>query len=444
MSAMREAPDRDNNPVHGPIPPRRFAVFAIVSALVLAGVIWAVTAYRDRTRSDSTTSGQAEMQGMAGTNITAGGSVRLTSDQVRQFGITFSTAEVRPLTSEVRAAGAVTFDETKIAQVTSKFGGFVEKLHVDFTGQVVRRGQPLLEIFSPELVAAQQELLLATDLERDMGRSSVPGVPEGPNLVEAARRRLQLWDVSDSQIEEVLRKGRTRRTLTLSAPASGVVVEKMVVRGQAIAAGEKLYTIADLNRVWIDVQVREVDAASVRVGSLADVELASNAGRTLKGHVEYVYPTLDQETRTVRARVAVANTDGVIKPGMYATVRVTTPGRSALTVPNSAVLRTGERNVVFVDMGAGELMPHDVELGRSAGDYDEVLAGLEPGKRVVTSAQFLLDSESNLGEVMKGMIQMGSGNMKDDMRGMEMNDKGADMKGMPGMAPRPASPRPRR
>jgi Cu(I)/Ag(I) efflux system membrane fusion protein len=226
-----------------------------------------------------------------------------------------------------------------------------------------------------------------------------------------------------------------------------VVVEKRVVRGQAIAPGEQLYTIADLSEVWVDVQLREADAAAVRVGSGADVELAGLPGRTLKGRVGYIYPTLEQETRTVRARVAIANADGVVKPGMYATVRLTTPGRSALTVPNSAVLRTGERNVVFVDMGGGELMPHEVELGATAGEYTEVLAGLEPGQRVVTSAQFLLDSESNLAEVMRAMMgQMNTGDMGNmkDMPGMQMpgmsapdssamRDRGASTKGMPGM-----------
>ncbi|MDQ3699238.1 MAG: efflux RND transporter periplasmic adaptor subunit [Gemmatimonadota bacterium] len=404
MSPMRERADRNDVPVRPPLARRWVAVIGVASAALIAVAIWAITASRNATNDDRAVPTEEGMAGMAGMEMTEGGSVRLTSDQVHQFGITFSTADVRPLTSEVRAAGAVTFDETKIAQVAAKFGGFVEKLHVNFTGQSVRRGQPLLEIFSPDLLAAQQELLLAADLQRDMGRSSVPGVPEGSNLVDAAKRRLRLWDISEAQIEEVLRAGRTRRTLTLYAPASGVVVEKNVVHGQAIAAGDHLYTIADLSEVWIDVQLREADAAAVRVGSGADVELVGLPGRAFKGRVEYVYPTLDQETRTVQARVAVTNTGGAVKPGMYATVRVTTPGRSALTVPNSAVLRTGERNVVFVDMGGGELMPHDVELGGTAGDYTEVLAGLEPGQRVVTSAQFLLDSESNLGEVMKAMM----------------------------------------
>jgi RND family efflux transporter MFP subunit len=416
---------------------KRLAI-AGAAGVVLVGVAWAVAASRHEAKTASPVGrGMGGMEGMPGMNMTESGSVRLTSAQIRQFGITFGTVDVRTLTSEVRATGVVTFDETKLVQVAPKFGGFVERLYVDFTGQPVARGQPLLEIYSPDLVAAQQELLLAAELQRDIGRSAVPGVPaSSTNLVEAAKRRLRLWDISEGQIEGVLRSGRVRRTMTLYAPASGVVVEKKVVRGQATTPGEQLYTIADLADLWIDIQLRETDAGAVRVGSGADIELAGLPGRTFKGRVEYVYPTLDQQARTVRARVAVTNTGGVLKPGMYATVRVITPARSALTVPNSAVIRTGERNVVFVDMGGGELMPHEVELGPTVGEYAEVLAGLEPGQRVVTSAQFVLDSESNLAEVIRSMMgQMGAGDVK-DMPGMQMpgmNDKGASMKGMPGM-----------
>ena len=446
MSAMMT--DRGEEELPRLSPRAKGAAIAAAIAVVVAAIVWRVTASRDEPESPSPAA--KEMAGMPGMDMTERGAVRLTSSQMREFGITFGTADVRPLTSEVRTAGLVTLDETKIVQVAPKFGGFVERLYVDFTGQPVRRGQPLLEIYSPELVAAQQELLLAGDLQRDIGRSAVPGVPESStSLVEAAKRRLRLWDISETQIEEILRTGQARRTLTLHAPASGVVIEKKVVRGHATAAGEQLYTIADLSEVWIDVQLREADAAIARAGSGADIEFAGLPGRRFKGRVDYIYPTLEQETRTVRARVAVTNTGGALKPGMYATVRLTTAGRSALTVPTSAVIRTGERNLVFVDMGGGELMPHDVEIGATVGEYTEVLAGLEPGQRVVTSAQFLLDSESNLAEVMRAMMgQMGSsdvGNMQDmpgmPMPGMsppdtgEMKDTGASMKGMPGMNP---------
>ena len=415
---------------------RRTQIGLGLLALALTVVVVALVRRDEKPASPSANRGGAQsMSGMAGMNMTSGGAVTLTADQIRQFGITFGSVEVRPLTSETRTTGVVTVDETAVTQVAPKFGGFVERLYVNFTGQPVQRGDPLLDIYSPELVAAQQELLLAGQLERQIGRTAVPGVPSGTtDLVDAARRRLRLWDISEAQVNDVLRTGQARRTLTLYAPSSGVVVDKKVVEGQSIQAGEHLYTIANLSGVWVEIALREVDAAAIRPGTGADIELAGLPGRPFKGRVAYIYPTLDSASRAVRARVVVSNTNGALKPGMYATVRLATPSRSALTVPNTAVLRTGDRNVVFVDMGQGQLMPTDVELGRTAGDYTEVLAGLEPGQRVVTSAQFLLDSESNLGEVMRAMMgQMSSGDVGRTGNTAPMNDKGADMRGMPGM-----------
>jgi membrane fusion protein, copper/silver efflux system len=291
----------------------------------------------------------------------------------------------------------------------------------------VRRGQPLAELYSPEVLAAEEELLVARRLGATLGASDVPGVPApAADLLAAARRRLLLLGVGEDEVERVLRDGRARRTVTLRAPASGVVLEKRVTEGQAVAAGEPLYTVADLGSVWVEAELRGGDAAGVAEGAAADVELAASPGRALKGRVAYVQPTLDAATRTVRARVVVANSDGRLRPGTYATVRFSAPARRALTVPASAVVRTGDRSLVFVDMGGGRLMPQDVETGRAAGELVEVLAGLEPGQRVVTSAQYLLESESNLADVMRAMMgQMGA----------------QEMKGMPGMESMPGMPR---
>ena len=428
---------------------RRAALIGGLAVVAAGAAAWAVAASRgdDRPAAGAPAAqggmagmpgmeGMAGMEGMGGMSVDAEGSVRLTAGQLREFGVTFGAAEMRPLEAGARTVGSVVVDETRVARVAPKVGGFVERLHVATTGQPVRRGQPMLDIYSPELVAAQEELLVARRLDRTLGESDVPGVPAtSGDLLAAARRRLRLLDVSDAQIDAVLRTGRVRRALTLYAPVSGVVTEKTVVQGQATQPGEALYTVADLGRVWVDVALRESDAASVRPGSTAAIEVAALPGREFTGRVAYVYPTLEEESRSIRARVEVPNADGRLKPGMYATVRLTTPGRSALTVPQSAVVRTGERNVVFVDMGDGKLMPHEVELGLGAGQFTEVLSGLEPGQRVVTSAQFLLESESNLGEVMKAMMSMGGGGMQ-GMEGMDM--KGMDMKGMPGMEMPPA------
>ncbi len=430
-------------------------IAGIVIVIALVVVVIMVRRPRSSGPTRDSTAGMAGMQGMS-----PDGAVRLTASQLTTFGVTFGTVEQRTLSTDVRTVGTVMVDEARMASVTPKINGFVERLYVNTTGQPVRRGQPLADVYSPDLLAAQEELLLARRLDRTVGQSAVPGVPSSSGeLLAAARRRLRLWDVSDAQIDEVLRTGRARRTVTLYSPVNGVVTEKKVIVGQAVQAGMELYALADLTEVWVDVQVRETEAANVRAGTGADVEFATYPGRTYKGRVTFIYPTIAEQTRSVRARVSVANAEGQLKPGMYATVRLSSPTRSALTVPRAAVVQTGERAVVFVDQGKGALRPVDVETGASAGEYVEILAGLEPGQRVVTSAQFLLDSESNLAEVMKSMIGMGGErtNAGGDMAGMDMSGgdrkgtemkgmemKGADTRGIPGAAgarPVPKAPR---
>ena len=414
-----------------------------VAALVVLVAIATWLTLRRPDRADSAKAGgppaPGALAGMDGMQMSGDGSAHLTAQQVSQFGITFGTVEQRTLGSDTRATGAVMMDETRMAQVAPKFGGFIERLYVDFTGQPVRRGQALMDIYSPELLAAQQELLSARALQRAVGESAVPGAPvKSVDLVAAARRRLELWDVSAAQIDEVLRTGTPRRTITLYSPASGVVTEKNVVRGQAIVPGQALYSIADLSAVWIEAALPQGDNGAVRVGSAADVELPAMPGHSFKGRVAYVYPTVDSASRSVRARISVANGGGLLKPGMYASITLRTPSRSALTVPTSAVVRTGERTLVFVDMGGGELMPHDVTLGLTAGDYTEVLSGVTASARVVTSAQYLIDSESNLAEVMRSMVGQGGAATMADMPGMALPigpdsgaaAKGASMKGM--------------
>ena len=428
-------------------------------AAALAGVVLAVTLIvvigRSRTSYAPATGARAAKAGtndMAGTSgMSTDGAVHLTPAQVTTFGVTFSLAERRALSTEIRTAGVVVMDESRMSAITPKINGFVERLYLNTTGQSVRRGEPVAELYSPDLIAAEEELLLARRLDRTVGQSAVPGVPSSSGeLLAAARRRLRLWDVSDAQIEDVLRTGRSRRTVTLYSAATGVVTEKKVTVGQAVQAGTEMFVVADLAGVWVDALVRESDAAELRVGSGADLEFATYPGRTYQGRVSFLYPTVAEQTRSLRARVTVANADGRLKPGMYATVHLFSPARSALAVLRSAVLQTGERAVVFVDQGKGALRPVDVVTGRAAGEYVEILSGLESGQRVVTSAQFLLDSESNLAEVMKSMIGMSGGGSTvaapgmqgmdkrgGDAKGLEM--KGADTRGMPGAA-RPATP----
>lgn len=409
----------------------RRGIAAAVAIVLTAVAVWGITrSDAADPRGQARATGDDGMVGMEGMTMSGGRAVQLSPSQLREFGVTFDYVELRQLLDQIRTVGIVNFDETRMAGVTPKFSGYVERLYVDFTGKPVRRGDPLVEIYSPQLVIAQEELLLAERLEGSLGESAVPGVPGGSSdLLRAARQRLRLWDISDAQINTILETGQAQRTLTLHAPVSGIVVEMNVLAGQAIQAGQPLYTIADLREVWVEAELRETDAGLVTEGDAATIELAAFPGRPLRGRVEYVYPTLQPEARTLKARIAIPNPDGRLKPGMFATVRLSAPGRTALTVPSSALVRTGERQLVFADLGNGRIMPQEVEIGRVAGGFAEILSGVEPGQRVVTSAQFLLDSESNLAEVMKAM--MSQMNMSDvgGMEGMDM-DMGADMRGM--------------
>jgi membrane fusion protein, copper/silver efflux system len=407
---------------------RRRAILAVTLALLGLALVLLLSR-RDSPAGDTESGrGPAPTGGMAGMDTGGDGSVRLTADQLHQFGVTFGTVEAGTLAPAVRAPGIVAFDETRLVQVTPKVGGYVEQLFVDFTGQPVRVGEALYALYSPELVAAQEELLLAARLGQGKRPFAVPGIPSGDvDLLKAARQRLRRWDVSEAQIDEILRRGEVQRTVTFSSPVAGVVIQKAVQRGQAVEAGRTLYTIADLSEVWIEAELREADAGLAVEGARASVDLSAFPGRSIEGRVEYVDPTVQPEARTLKARIAIRNPGGRSKPGMYVTVRLTGSERRALTVPNEAVVRTGERAVVFVDLGGGRLRPQEVEAGRVAGGRTEVLAGLEPGQRVVTSAQYLLESESNLGEVMSAMIgQIGTA----DMGGMDMGDTTAGMSGM--------------
>jgi Cu(I)/Ag(I) efflux system membrane fusion protein len=404
---------------------------AIAGVLVAAGAWWLLRPGTDRPAGPPSA---ADME-MAGTDrgpmtmeMGEGGTIRLTPEQIRTLGVTFGTVQRRPIEKTIRAVGLVTLDETRVAVVAPKIGGWVEHLHVDFTGKPVSRGAPLLEIYSPELVSAQEELLLAASLEEHVGASGVEGVAQGGrDLLESAKRRLQYWDISDRLIDDLIRTGRVRKTLTLHAPVGGIVLEKNVFEGQAVQAGEALYKIADLSEVWIEAEIFEADLALVHEGMAATVALAAFPETTYSGRVEYVYPTLEQDAHTMRARIALPNPGGRLRPGMYATVTLERALGEVLTIPRSAVLRTGEKAIAFVDMGEGRLMPHELTLGMEGEEHVEALAGVEPGMRVVTSAQYLIDSESNLAEVIRAMMaQMNVSDMR-EMPGME------GMEGMEGM-----------
>ena len=329
--------------------------------------------------------------------------VHLSAEQARAIGVSFTVVERGPLARAVRTVGQVVVAEPGLADITTKLDGFVEELYVDATGVTVRRGQPLLTLYSPMLVAAQEELLAAKRLD------SAAHSGDTESLLEASRRRLSYWDISRDQIERLERTGEVTKTLTLNALVNGVVLEKMVVAGQSVMSGMKLFRIADLRTVWIEGAVFEQDLAFVQLGAPVRAELAAYPGRFVDGRVSFVWPTVDEQSRTARVRVAFANPGALLKPGMYATLllEARVPGGDVVQVPAEAVVQTGVRNLVFVVAPDGALTPREIVLGPRAGARFQVLSGLTGGERIVASANFLVDAESRLatgtGTVMPGM-----------------------------------------
>ena len=339
--------------------------------------------------------------------------VMLTAADAQRIGVTYAPVVLGPLAREVRTVGQVTFDETRVRSIALKIDGFVERLIVNSTGQAVYAGQPLLTIYSPMLVTAQEELLLAKRLQVDVAAASGDTRRGADDLLSSARRRLAYWDISAAEISEIERSGRVRKTLTLRAPVGGYVLEKNVLAGQKIMAGEALYKVADLSTLWVEGEVFEQDLSTVRVGGSVQADFAALPGAPRTGRISYVYPTLNPQTRTVRVRVVLSNANLLLKPGMYATIRIAGVERAnVLTVPRSAVLSTGERSIVFVREANGQLTPREVALGTSNDDRIEVLRGVSGGETVVASATFLVDAESNLGTALGGMGNMPGMEMK--------------------------------
>ena len=343
----------------------------------------------------------------AGAASSSAGPVSLDARAAQRIGVTFAEVGFEPMNVNVRSVGQVTYDETRTTAIAPKIDGWVEKLHVNFTGQQVEQGEPLLDIYSPMLVTAQDELLLAAKLMREVANGTEEARRSAEQMLLAARRRLDHWDVSAADIERIERTGQVQRTLTLRARSRGVVVEKFVLSGQRIMAGETLFRLADLRTVWLDGQVFEHDLALVRAGQRVSVEIEAYRGERWTGQVTYVYPIVDPDTRTARIRIELANPGLRLKPGMFATVHLTSAQRSnVLSVPRSAVLVTGQRSIVFLRTSSGALEPRGVVTGVVSDDRIEIRSGLQAGDVVVASATFLIDAESNLKSALGGMAGM--------------------------------------
>jgi Cu(I)/Ag(I) efflux system membrane fusion protein len=357
--------------------------------------LWFVAACGRKPATSLAADSSAAMQGMPGMEAKPG--LPLDRPAAQRLGIGFARAGYAPVRRTIRLAGTLGYAEPRRTYVNSRVNGWIEGLYADYLGKPVKAGEPLLALYAPELVSAQEEYLTA----RRLGDSS---------LVAAARRRLELWNIATDQIAALERRGTVERTLLIRAPRSGEIAEKLVIEGQAVHAGDNLFLIADRSVLWVDAAVFEMDAPAVRIGTPVELVVTAVPGRRYHGRVSFLHPAVDEKTRTLTARVEVANPDGMLRPGMYATGEVGGSPRKVLSVPLEAVLPTGERNLVFVNRGDGRFLPREVTVGARGDSLVEIVRGLTPGDEVIASATYLLDSESNLGAAMRGlMLQMGMG-----------------------------------
>ena len=318
--------------------------------------------------------------------------VQLDTENLERMGVVTQRIDYRDFTHTIRTVGVVAVDETRVSTVQTKFSGWIEDLYIDFIGKQVERGQPLFSVYSPELVASQQEYLLALrNLEMN-----APGEDWARRLAAAARTRLERWDIPAEQIEQLERDRTPRRTLVINSPRQGVVLSKTAVQGMNVEPGMNMFVIADLSTVWVQADLYERDLLHIRVGQKCSLTIEAMPGRTLSGNVDFISPVVDESTRTAKVRLKFDNRDALLKPGMYGTVQVTHELSKGLALPEEALIDTGERKIVFVAAGEGRFEPREVQVGSQVDAFYQVVSGLSVNDAVVIGAQFLLDSESRL------------------------------------------------
>ncbi len=347
-------------------------------------------------------------------NVGAGGTISIDPVTVQNMGVRYGTVERIDFSRLIRTVGKIDYNEDKLYDVNTKISGWIEKLYVNYAGEMVKAGQPLLEIYSPEVVTTQQEYLLALKTRDLVSSSQVTSIREGgESLLESTRKRLLYWDIPQSEIERLEKTGEVRKTILLRAPANGMVVEKNVVEGAFIKAGMQLFRIADLSNVWVHASIYDYELPWIVEGQPAEMELSYQPGKTYFGKVSYIYPYLREKARDVHVRLEFANPNLDLKPGMYVNVQL--QGKAipdALVVPSEAVIRSGRRNLVFVTREPGKFEPREIRIGEEGGPnnrYLRVLSGLLEGEQVVISAQFMLDSESRLQEAIQKMLEERTG-----------------------------------
>lgn len=328
----------------------------------------------------------------------------ISTEKVQRLGVRTEAAKLRALDRMVRAAGRIEPDERRTYAIAPKFEGYVERLHVNATGQLISKGQPLFDVYSPELVSVQREYAIAMQGVQAMKNAGNESQDAMKRLSEASLARLKNWDISEDQIKSLTTSGETRRTLTFRSPVSGIVTEKKALQGMRFMPGETLYQIADLSSIWVIADVFEQDIGLVKTGAKAQIRINAYPDKTFTGALSYVYPTLKAETRTVAVRIELANPGNLLKPGMFAEVELPVSAKGAvLTVPNSAVIDSGTRRIVLVQSGEGKFEPREVKTGSRSDQHVEIISGVKDGELVVVAANFLIDAESNLKAALGGM-----------------------------------------
>ncbi|HQU80898.1 MAG TPA: efflux RND transporter periplasmic adaptor subunit [Azonexus sp.] len=330
--------------------------------------------------------------------------LKISPEKVQKLGVKTAPAKMQMLDRSVRASGRVEIDESRTYTVTAKFEGYIERLHVNTSGQPVGRGQPLFEVYSPELVSAQREYALAAQGVGKLNEAGGEAQGAMQQLAESSLQRLKNWDISEEQVKALARSSDAKRTLTFRSPVAGIVTDKKAVQGMRFMPGETLFQIADTSSVWVQADVFEQDIAAVNVGQKAKIRINAYPGEVFEGRIAYVYPTLKAETRTVPVRIELPNPKGKLKPAMFADVDIPAGGAApVLTVPTSAVIDSGPRQVVIVQLAEGRFEPRPVKLGQRGGEFVQVLEGVKEGEPVVVAANFLIDAESNLKAALGGM-----------------------------------------
>ena len=374
-----------------------------------------------------------DMKGMQPVPAATPAAVAIPAGTRQLIGVRSAPATVGMLEQEIRTVGTVDYDERAFTQVNLRVSGWIQEVFVNSVGRPVRKGEPLFTLYSPDLLATQDEYLLALKTKAQLAASPLADAKDSTGaLVASARERLRLWDLTDEQIEALERHGKAEQMLTVYAPASGVVLKREALPGKYVEPGTTLYEVADLSHVWVHADIYESEVAAAKLKQPASVTFASYPGETFRARVAYIYPSLNSEARTVRVRLELPNPGLRLKPGMYGTVTLRTDSARTLVVPKEAVLDTGLRQLVFLDKGQGVYEPAPVKLGRKSQDRVEVLEGIKEGDRVVTSANFLLDAESKLASAGSMQAMMGRIGMADwQMRGAyEKKMEGMDMKDM--------------